>query len=93
VETDPELFDIIEREKQRQRNCISLIASEVRGGFSRPPSVVIFGIHERSDDVELYVDRRAGCAGIGHVEQVLGGVPWCTVCELVRLFVDGEVDP
>ncbi|KAH9067249.1 hypothetical protein Ae201684P_021411 [Aphanomyces euteiches] len=27
-ETDPELFDIIEREKQRQRNCMSLIASE-----------------------------------------------------------------
>lgn len=29
-ETDPALFDIIEKEKQRQRNCISLIASEVR---------------------------------------------------------------
>lgn len=28
VETDPALFDIIEKEKQRQRNCISLIASE-----------------------------------------------------------------
>ncbi|RHY42365.1 hypothetical protein DYB38_013144, partial [Aphanomyces astaci] len=27
-ETDPALFDIIEREKQRQRNCLSLIASE-----------------------------------------------------------------
>ncbi|RLN91224.1 hypothetical protein BBJ28_00017383 [Nothophytophthora sp. Chile5] len=27
-ESDPVLFDIIEREKQRQRNCISLIASE-----------------------------------------------------------------
>ncbi|KAL7681428.1 putative serine hydroxymethyltransferase, pyridoxal phosphate-dependent transferase, major [Plasmopara halstedii] len=27
-ESDPELFDIIEREKQRQRDCISLIASE-----------------------------------------------------------------
>ncbi|TDH72532.1 hypothetical protein CCR75_000798 [Bremia lactucae] len=27
-ESDPQLFDIIEREKQRQRNCISLIASE-----------------------------------------------------------------
>ncbi|TMW66741.1 hypothetical protein Poli38472_014053 [Pythium oligandrum] len=27
-ETDPVLFDIIEKEKQRQRNCISLIASE-----------------------------------------------------------------
>lgn len=27
-ETDPQLFDIIEREKQRQRDCISLIASE-----------------------------------------------------------------
>lgn len=26
--SDPELFDIIEKEKQRQRNCISLIASE-----------------------------------------------------------------
>ncbi|CAI5708260.1 hypothetical protein KXD40_004940 [Peronospora effusa] len=26
--SDPALFDIIEREKQRQRNCISLIASE-----------------------------------------------------------------
>lgn len=28
-ETDPELYDIIEREKRRQRNTISLIASEV----------------------------------------------------------------
>uniref|UniRef100_A0AAV1UTU5 Serine hydroxymethyltransferase n=1 Tax=Peronospora matthiolae TaxID=2874970 RepID=A0AAV1UTU5_9STRA len=28
ADTDPALFDIIEREKQRQRNCISLIASE-----------------------------------------------------------------
>ncbi|KAJ0407265.1 hypothetical protein P43SY_008040 [Pythium insidiosum] len=27
-DTDPVLFDIIEKEKQRQRNCISLIASE-----------------------------------------------------------------
>ncbi|DAZ99881.1 TPA: hypothetical protein N0F65_008624 [Lagenidium giganteum] len=27
-DTDPALFDIIEKEKQRQRNCISLIASE-----------------------------------------------------------------
>ncbi|KAF1322193.1 Serine hydroxymethyltransferase, partial [Globisporangium splendens] len=27
-ETDPVLFDIIEKEKQRQRNCLSLIASE-----------------------------------------------------------------
>ncbi|ETW05205.1 hypothetical protein H310_04194 [Aphanomyces invadans] len=27
-ESDPELFDIIEREKQRQRKCLSLIASE-----------------------------------------------------------------
>lgn len=26
--TDPELFDLLEREKQRQRDCISLIASE-----------------------------------------------------------------
>ncbi|CAH0480108.1 unnamed protein product [Peronospora belbahrii] len=28
LSSDPVLFDIIEREKQRQRNCISLIASE-----------------------------------------------------------------
>lgn len=27
-QTDPVLFDIIEKEKQRQRNCLSLIASE-----------------------------------------------------------------
>ncbi|POM77220.1 Serine hydroxymethyltransferase, mitochondrial precursor, partial [Phytophthora palmivora] len=28
AESDPQLFEIIEREKQRQRDCISLIASE-----------------------------------------------------------------
>jgi hypothetical protein len=31
VETDPELFDIIEKEKLRQRQSIVLIASEVLG--------------------------------------------------------------
>ena len=34
-ETDPEIFDIIEKEKQRQRNSLVLIASEVRAAAAR----------------------------------------------------------
>jgi len=39
-ETDPELFDIVEHEKARQRDSIVLIASEVGIGWSYFPQCV-----------------------------------------------------
>ena len=64
-QTDPEVFDIIECEKERQRTTLCLIASEV-DTFAQKFSVQQTTIH-----LELYVKVRHGRSRLSHVEQIL----------------------
>ena len=65
-QVDPEIFDIIEREKQRQRVSIDLIPSEVR--LNCPWSLT----HRPK---EFHESGGHASSGLNHAEQVLGGIP------------------
>ncbi|RUS29360.1 serine hydroxymethyltransferase-domain-containing protein, partial [Jimgerdemannia flammicorona] len=69
AENDPEIYNIIEKEKKRQRDSIVLIPSEVHRDMSGSMHIVS----------EFYLARCHGRPRLGDAEQVLGGISRCEV--------------
>lgn len=55
---DPEMFDIIEREKKRQQESVDLIPSEVISLQKNIKEYLLMNLHV----IELYFQSRYGCS-------------------------------
>jgi glycine/serine hydroxymethyltransferase len=76
IDHDPEMADIIEREKTRQFLGLELIASEV---CLKYPSVPLAQAHLSSLCSELHLKGSHGMPWVQLDKQVRGGSSWCAL--------------